>query len=335
MDLTTKYMGLALPSPLIAGASPLSEKTATIVALAEAGAGAVVMHSIFEEQLTKEELALNYYLEQGTERFGESLTYFPDLGEYMVGPEVYLANIAAAKRAVDIPIIASLNCVSAGSWVDFASRAAEAGADAIELNIYLISTSPSDNSATTEQAYLDIIKSVKSAVTVPVAVKISPYFTAPANMAQSLDDAGADALVLFNRFYQPDIDIGNLEMTPSLTMSTPDELRLRLRWTAILFGRLQASLAVTGGVHTGEDAAKAILAGADAVQIVSALLERGPDHLGHIRDEMIRILRLAGYDSLAQARGVLSLHTCPQLAALERTNYMKALRSWSRPKESV
>ena len=335
MDLTTKYMGLTLRSPLMAGASPLSEKTDNIRALADAGAGAVVMHSIFEEQLTSEQLALNYYLEQGTERFAESLTYFPEMADYKVGPEVYLANVAAAKQAVDIPVIASLNGVSAGGWVDFAGQIAEAGADALELNAYLIPTNPAAEAAAVEQAYLDIFKAVTSAVGIPVAMKLSPFFTATANMARKLDEAGANALVLFNRFYQPDIDVNKLEVSATLALSNPEELRLRLRWMAILFGRVRASLAVTGGVHTGEDAAKAILAGADAVQVVSALLANGVEHLTTIRDELTRILHTKGYSSVDEARGVLSLRSCPEPAVFERANYMKALQGWLRPWETV
>ena len=335
MDLTTKYMGLTLPSPLVAGASPLGENVENVVALAQAGAGAVVMPSIFEEQLTTEELALNYYLEQGTDRFAESLTYFPEMDEYIIGPEVYLDHIAQAKRAVDIPIIGSLNGISAGGWTSFAAKIEQAGADAIELNVYLIPTNPSAGPEQIEQAYLDILQAVKSAVTIPVAVKLSPFFTATANMARRLDEAGADGLVLFNRFYQPDIDIDSLTVGPALTLSTPAELRLRLRWVAILFGRLRASLASTGGVHRGTDAVKMILAGADTVQLVSALLGGGIEHLAVIRDEMVRILEAKEYDTVDQARGVLSMQSCAEPAAFERANYMRTLQSWSKPWETV
>ena len=335
MDLTTKYMGLTLPGPLVAGASPLSEKVENVKALAEAGAGAVVMHSLFEEQLTTEQAALDYYLEQGTEQFAEALSYFPPQEEFKVAPEQYLANIAAAKSAVDIPIIASLNGISDGGWIDFARQIAQAGADALELNVYLIPTNPSVSAAKVERAYLDILKAVKSAVGIPVAMKLSPYFSATANMARALDEAGADALVLFNRFYQPDIDLDALEIAPRLVLSSSEELRLRLRWAAILHGRLRASLAVTGGVHTGTDAAKAILAGADAVQVVSALLKNGIGYLSRIGEELERTLEAKGYGSVADARGVLSQQNCAEPAAFERANYMKTLQSWARPWESV
>lgn len=335
MDLTSSYMGLTLSNPLMAGASPLSERIDNIKALAEAGAGAIVMHSIFEEQLSAEAAALDYYLEQGTDSFAESLTYFPPMSEYKVGPEEYLENIAAAKKAVDIPIIASINAVSTAGWADFAGQLAEAGADALELNVYLIPTNPAVAAAAVEQAYLDVLEVVRQAVGIPVSMKLSPFFSATANVARRLDDAGAKGLVLFNRFYQPDIDLEALEVAPSLSLSTSEELRLRLRWAAILFGRLRASLAVTGGVHTGADAAKAVLAGADAVQVVSALLKDGVERLTAIRDEMASLLEAHGYDSIQEARGVMSLRSVAEPAAFERANYMKTLQSWSRPWKSV
>ena len=332
MDLTTKYMGLELRNPLLAGASPLSEEIANIEALAEAGAAAVVMHSIFEEQLEQEAAELDYYLEQGSESFAEALSHFPPMQEMKVGPEIYLDNIAAAKKAVDVPVIASLNGISAGGWVDYAARCEGAGADAVELNIYLIPTNPSVDAAKIEQVYLDVLAAVKSEVSIPVAVKLSPFFSAMANMARRLDEAGADALVLFNRFYQPDIDLDELEVAPALQLSTSAESRLPLRWIAILYGRLRASLAATSGVHTGADAAKMILAGASAVQIVSALLENGVKHLTKIRDEMAEILAAKGYESIDEARGVLSQQSCPEPAAFERANYMKTLKSWKQPR---
>ena len=335
MDLTTTYMGLRLGCPLLAGASPLSEQGENIKALADAGAGAIVMHSVFEEQLEAEARALDYYLEQGTERFAESLTYFPPMADYKVGPEVYLDNIAAAKKAVGVPVVASLNGLSVGGWIDYAKKIQDAGADALELNIYLIPTNPGVDAQRIEQVYLDIVKAVKSAVSIPVAVKLSPFFSAMANMARKLDEAGADALVLFNRFYQPDIDLENLEVGPALELSTSADSRLPLRWIAILFGRTRASLASSGGVHTGADAAKMVLAGADAVQMVSALLKNGPAHLSEVRDEMARILASKGYESVDQARGVLSQQSCPEPAAFERANYMKTLKSWIQPWRTV
>ena len=323
MDLTSTYMGLELHCPLVVGASPLSRDVDSIRSLAGAGAGAVVMHSIYEEQITRESEELDYYLEQGTNRFAESLDYFPPMSDLRVGPEDYLDHIADAKRAVDIPIIASLNGVSAGGWTDYARRIAAAGADAIELNIYLIPTNPDVTGDRIEQVYLDALRAVKSVVTIPVAMKLSPFFTATANIAKRLAEAGADSLVLFNRFYQPDLNVRRLEVEPSLSLSTSEDIRLPLRWIAILFGRINISLASTTGVHTGEDAAKMILAGADAVQMVSSLLMHGPGHLITVREEMSELLESIGYASIRQARGVLSQAKCAEPAAFERANYMK------------
>jgi len=323
MDLTSTYMGLELRCPLVAGASPLSRDVSTIRLLAEAGAGAVVMHSIFEEQIAREAEELDYYLHQGTDRFAESLDYFPPMQDLRVGPEDYLDHLADARRAVDVPVIASLNGVSAGGWMDYAKRIQAAGASGIELNIYLIPTNPQVPGERIERVYLDALRTVKSSVTIPVAMKLSPFFTATASMARHLAEAGADALVLFNRFYQPDLNVRNLEVEPSLVLSTSEELRLPLRWIAILFGRIGTSLAATTGVHTGEDAAKMILAGADAVQMVSSLLMHGPGHLTTVRDEMAELLESVGYSSIRQARGVLSQAKCAEPAAFERANYMK------------
>ena len=325
MDLRTDYMGLKLPCPIMAGASPLSEDVANIEALAAAGAGAVVMHSVFEEQLAAEAENLDHYLEQGSDAFAEALSHFPAIADYKVGPEAYLDHLAAAKKAVDVPVIASLNGLSVGGWIDYAGQIQSAGADALELNIYLIPTNPAADAAKIEQVYLDIVAAVKRTVSIPVAVKLSPFFSATANMAARLDAAGADALVLFNRFYQPDIDLDAMEVSPRLLLSDPAESRLPMRWIAILFGRVDVSLAATSGIHTGADAAKLILAGADAVQVVSALLTNGIGRITDIRDEMARLLAGKGYASVAEARGVLSQKTCPEPAAFERANYMKTL----------
>jgi dihydroorotate dehydrogenase (fumarate) len=328
MDLTTKYMGLSLSNPVVAGASPLSKELDKVKALAEAGAGAIVMHSIFEEQLAQEALALNYYIEQGAESFAESLSHFPPMEAYKVGPELYLENIAAARKAADVPIIASLNGVSLGGWIDYAAKIQQAGADALELNVYLIPTNRKVSGAKIEKAYLDIVKAVRAAVTIPLAVKLSPFFSAPVNMARRLKAAGADALVLFNRFYQPDIDVEKLEVAPRLVLSDSDESRLPMRWIAILFGRVRLSLAATSGVHTGEDAAKLILAGADAVQVVSALLQDGIGQLTKIRDDMAELLAGKGYRSIRKARGVMSQRKCPEPAVFERANYIETLQSY-------
>ena len=325
MNLTTKYLGLKLSCPLVASASPLSRKVDNIKALADAGAGAVVMHSIFEEQLTQEASALSYYLEQGTERFAESLSYFPPLGSFPIGPELYLEHIAKAKQAVNIPVIGSLNGISTGGWIDFARQIEQAGADAIELNIYLIPTNPAVRGGVIEKAYVDIVKAVASSVKIPVAVKLSPFLSAVANMAKRLKSAGAKGLVLFNRFYQPDINIDELAVKPRLVLSNSDELRLPLRWIAILRGKMKISLAGTTGVHTGADAAKLVLAGADVVMMCSALLTNGIAHLTKVRDEMAQILANKGYKSLKEAKGVLSQATCAEPAAFERANYLKLI----------
>ena len=334
MDLTTKYMGLTLSCPLIASASPLSKDPANVRKLADAGAGALVMHSIFQEQLATEEVALNYYLEQGTERFGESITYFPAIESYQVGPEQYLKNIAAAKQA-GIPIIASLNCFSMHGWTDYARQVADAGADGIELNVYFLPTNPDITGGEIEQVYIDILSAVRDAVELPVAMKLSPFFSSVANMAARLDEAGAAALVLFNRFYQPDIDVDALEVAPNLVLSTSDEVRLPLRWMAILRDRVRADLAAGSGVHTGLDAAKLILAGADVVCMTSALLKYGPKRMTEVRQQLDEVLSAKDYASVSEARGVMSLRKTPQPAVFERANYMKTLESWDTPWESI
>lgn len=330
MDLSTTYMGLTLASPLVASASPLSEKIDDIKRLEDCGAGAVVLGSLFEEQIAHEAGELEYYLKQGADRFGESLTYFPDLGEYRPGSEGYLEHLRKAKQAVDIPIIASLNGVSAGGWTRYAEDIQQAGADAIELNIYYIPTDPQLTSGQVEQVYLDALKAVKQRVSIPVAVKISPFFSSMVNMLTRLDQAGADGLVLFNRFYQPDFNLTTMEVSPDLILSQSAEGRLPLRWIAIVFGKLGASLAATTGIHTGRDAAKMILAGADVAMLCSALLKDGIDRLAEIRTELIHLADALGYDSILQMKGVLSQQHCPEPDAFERANYMKVLHSFGK-----
>jgi dihydroorotate dehydrogenase (fumarate) len=298
MDLSTKYMGLELSCPLVASAGPLSKKIENIKALADAGAGAVVMHSIFEEQLEQEALALNYYLERGTEQFAEALTYYPPMESFKVGPQLYLENIEQAKAACKIPVIASLNGISTGGWTNFAKDIESAGADAIELNVYMIPTNPAINSSVIEKVFLDILETVKASVRVPVAVKLSPFFSAFANMAKRLDQSRADALVLFNRFYQPDIDLAEMDVRPRLVLSNSEDIRLPLRWIAILYGKLHSSLAASSGVHTGADAAKLILAGADVVMMTSALLKNGIAHMAKVRQDLTDILAQRGYENL-------------------------------------
>jgi dihydroorotate dehydrogenase (fumarate) len=328
MDLSTSYMGLRLASPIVASASPLTGELESIKRIVAAGAGAVVLHSLFEEQIAHEEAELEHYLHYGTERFPESITYFPNLLEYRLGPDQYLDLIRAAKASVDVPIIASLNCVSRGAWSQYASQMEQAGADAIECNVYYIPTSPEETPQEVEERYLGALEAMRQAVKTPVAMKLSPFFSSPVHMMRRLDAAGASGLVLFNRFYQPDIDVENLDVRPRLVLSTSAECRLPLRWIAIVRGHVRASLAASSGVHTGLDAAKMILAGADVVMMTSALLEHGPEHVRTVLDELKGVMESREYDSVSQMRGVLSQHNCPDPAAFERANYMRTLASF-------
>ena len=328
MNLTTTYMGLKLASPLVVSASPLSMDLATIRKVEDCGAGAVVLASLFEEQISHEAEELDFYLQYGADRWAESLTFFPREKEYKLGPEEYLEYIAKAKKAVDIPIIGSLNGISAGGWTTYARKMQEAGADAVELNVYYIPTDPNVTSQRVEEVYLDVLRAVKQNVSIPMAMKLSPYFSSMAAMATRLDAAGANALVLFNRFYQPDIDVDNLEVRPSLKLSTQFESRLPLRWIAILFGKIKASLAATTGIHTAHDVAKMIMAGADVTMLCSALLERGIGHLSRVRAGLVEIMQQKEYNSIAAMHGVMSQRTCPEPAAFERANYMKTLQSY-------
>ena len=328
MDLSTTYLGFRLPHPLMPGASPMVDSLDTVQRLEEAGAAAIVMHSLFEEQILQEQWATIYHMDVHAESFGEALSYFPRPGEFALGPEQYLAQIARIKKAVHIPVIASLNGTTAGGWVEYARRMEEAGADALELNVYYLATDPEEPAATVEQRTLDILRTVKQTVSIPVAVKLSPFFSSLAHFATELDVAGADALILFNRFYQPDIDIEQLEVTPKLELSNSSELLLRLRWLAILSEKVRCSLAVTGGVHTALDAIRAIMVGAHAVQMVSALLRRGPAYLRTVLDEMSTWMEDHEYTSLRQMQGSMSLARCPDPAAFERANYIRVLQGW-------
>lgn len=328
VDLSTTYLGLRLPHPLMPGASPMVDNLETVRRLADAGAAAIVMHSLFEEQIVQEQLATAFFTEAHAEAFAEALSYFPRPAEYALGPEQYLRQIGRIKAAVEIPVIASLNGATVGGWVQYARWMQEAGADALELNVYYLATNPDEPSASVEQRTLDVLRAVREAVTIPVAVKLSPFYSSLAHFAAQLDAAGADGLVLFNRFYQPNIDIEQLEVVPRLELSTSAEVLLRLRWLAILSDRVRASLAVTGGVHSVEDAIKAIMAGAHAVQMVSALLHHGPEYLGTVLDGLRRWMDEHGYTSVAQMRGSMSLARCPDPAAFERANYIRVLQGW-------
>jgi len=326
VDLSTSYMGLKLRSPLVVSASPLSRDVEGICRLEEAGASAVVLYSLFEEQLRQEEAELDFHLAAGTESFAESLTYFPQASEFLTGPEGYLNHIRKSKAASSIPIIASLNGSTLGGWTKFATEIERAGADAVECNIYYIPTDAKKTSEEIETTYLDIVSAVKSAVTIPVAVKLSPFFSNMAHMAHRLDATGADALVLFNRFYQPDIDLEALEVQPNVLLSTQQALRLPLTWIGILYGRLKAAMAGTGGVHTAEDVVKLIMVGANVTMLCSALMRHGINHLRHVERELREWMEEHEYESVAQMQGSMSQLRCPDPGAFERAQYMRAVK---------
>jgi dihydroorotate dehydrogenase (fumarate) len=329
MNLTTSYLGLPLRSPLVASASPLSEKIDSIKRLEDAGAGAIVLYSLFEEQLRQERLALYYHLTQNTESHVEALTYFPEPQEFRTDSQGYLEHIRLAKQAVDIPIIASLNGMTPGSWAKFARQIEQAGADALELNLYSIPTDIDMPGTEVEQNDLAIVSTVCAAVQIPVAVKLSPFFSNMANMAKRFNTMGARGLVLFNRFYQPDIDLETLEVHPNVILSTPEAQRLPLRWIAILFGRVNVDFAATSGIHSGEDAVKLILAGANVTMMASALLRHGIGHLSTVEREMRAWMDANDYESIAQMRGALSQIHCTEPSAFERAQYMRALTHYS------
>jgi len=328
MDIASTYLGLSLKNPLVASASPLSRTLDGMKRLEDAGVSAIVMYSLFEEQIVHEAGELDHYLQYGTESFAEALSYFPEAEEYNLGPDEYIEHLRKAKEALDIPIIGSLNGISTGGWISYAQKIAEAGADALELNVYYIPTDPLLSAEKVEQRYLDVLEAVKRAVTIPVAIKLGPFFSSLSNVARRLDAAGADALVLFNRFYQPDIDLENLEVTPNVILSTSQALRLPLRWIAILHGRVKASLAATGGIHTAEDVLKILMAGADVAMLCSALLKHGPGHIATVLEEMVRWMTEKEYESVTQMKGSMSHRSVADPAAFERANYMKALNSY-------
>ncbi len=327
MDLTTRYLGLTLRTPLVPSASPLSDDIDKIRQMEDAGASAVVLYSLFEEQLTRESEALQYHLMYGTESFAEALTYLPEPEEFRVGPEEYLKHIRKAKEAVRIPIIASLNGRSIGGWIDYAKKMQQAGADALELNVYYIPTDADKSSIEIEQTYLDILQAVKSVVTVPVAVKLSPFFSNMANMAKKLDQAGANGLVLFNRFYQPDMDLETLEVKTNVLLSTPQAMRLPLRWVAILYDRVKASLAATSGIHSAPDVLKMLLAGADVTMLCSVLLREGIGRIREIETEMCEWMSEHDYESVQQLKGSMSQKHVADPSSFERAQYMRAVLS--------
>jgi dihydroorotate dehydrogenase (fumarate) len=328
-DLSTRYLGLELASPLVASASPLCESIDNIRRMQDAGAGAIVLHSLFEEQIEVEIRALHQSLSYGTESYAEALSYFPDLYRHNLGPDGYLEHVRKAKKAVSIPIIGSLNAVSTGGWVAFARLIQEAGADALELNMSYIPTDPALGAADVEQMYVDLVRDVRAHVSIPLAIKLGHSFTALANLAGRLDAAGADGLVLFNRFYLPDFDLENLEVVPSLTLSSPAELLVRLHWVAILYGHVGADLAVTGGVHGHEQVIKAMMAGARVAMMTSALLRNGIEHLADVRSGLEAWMDAHDYASIAEMQGGMSYRAVEDPAAFERANYMKVLSSYA------
>jgi dihydroorotate dehydrogenase (fumarate) len=325
-DLSTTYLGFTLLNPLVVSASPLCEDLDNLRRMEDAGAAAVVLHSLFEEQLTVESLDLDQQLGSGSESFPEALTYFPDMTDYNLGPEGYLEHIRQAKAALDIPVIASLNGTSTGGWIRYAKMMEEAGADAIELNIYDIPTDPGLNSVQIEQRYVDLVRDVAASVTIPVAVKLGHTFSALAHLAQRLEQAGARALVLFNRFYQPDFNLEQLEVVSHLELSRPYELLLRIHWVAILYGHIRADMAVTGGVHTADEVVKAMMAGARVAMMTSALLMHGIEHLAAVRAELVGWMEEHEYASIRQMQGSMSQRFVPDPSAFERTNYLRVLR---------
>jgi dihydroorotate dehydrogenase (fumarate) len=325
MDLSTNYLGLKLRPPLVVSASPLSEEIDMIKQLEDAGASGIVLYSLFEEQLRRDSAELQENLEQGTFSTPEALTYFPEPQEFRLGPEEYLKHIARAKAAVDIPIIASLNGSSAGGWTEYAKAIQNAGADAVELNIYYIPTDMDTTASQVEHGYLDILKAVRAAVHIPVAVKLSPFFTNFANMAKRLDLAGANGLVLFNRFYQPDIELETLEIRPNILLSTPMAMRVPLRWIALLHGKLRASLAATSGVHRASDVLKMLMAGADVTMLCSTLIRHGPRQIGAIERELLAWMEEHEYSSVTQLKGSMSQKNCAEPSAFERAQYMRAI----------
>jgi dihydroorotate dehydrogenase (fumarate) len=328
MNLTTNYLGMILKNPIVCSSSPLSHNVSSIRRLEDVGAAAVVMYSLFEEQITFDSYYLDYHLTQGIDSYAESISYFPDMQSYNIGPEEYLNLIRQAKEAVDIPIIGSLNGTSLGGWTDYATLIEDAGADALELNVYYLPTNPEISGLEVERIYLNILSAVKEVVSIPVAVKLSPFFSSTANMASRLAEHGANALVLFNRFYQPDFDLEEMEVAPRLVLSNSDDLRLPLRWVAILYGRVPVDLAITSGIHTSLDVIKGLMAGARVTMMASELLQKGVRRIGEVLNELIAWMEAHEYESVAQMVGAMSQQHCAEPAAFERANYMKMLQSY-------
>lgn len=328
IDLSTKYMGLSLKNPIVPSASPLSKSADMVKKLEDAGASAVVVYSLFEEQITHEAGEMDHYMSYGTESYAEAVSYFPQANDFNLGPDEYLSHISKLKKAVSIPVIGSLNGVSAGGWMKYAKLIEEAGADGLELNVYYVATNPEKDSAVIEEIYLRDLLRIKKNLKIPVAMKLSPYFSSMANLAKKLDDAGADALVLFNRFYQPDFDLENLEVIPNLELSSNWEMRLPLRWIAILYGKIKASLAATSGIHTYQDVLKVMMAGADVANMCSELLNNGVGRITEVLKDLEKWMEENEYESIEQMKGSMSQKSVADPAAFERANYMKALNNY-------
>jgi dihydroorotate dehydrogenase (fumarate) len=328
LDLSTTYLGMKLKNPLVASASPMSKKVERARQLEEAGIAAIVMYSLFEEQIIHESLELDHFLTRGADSSPEALNYLPDTGTYALGPKKYIENLTALKKAVNIPVIGSLNGVSKGGWVEYARHIQDAGADALELNLYYIPTDPALSASDVENAQVDLVAAVKASLSIPLAVKLSPFYTSLPHFAKRLAEAGADGLVLFNRFYQPDFDLEELEVLHNLDLSTSSDLRLPLRWISILHGQVNADLALTSGVHTAQDALKAMMAGAKVAMMASSLLHGGVQAIPSMLNELGWWMQTHEYESVQQMQGSMSRQSVAEPAAFERANYMRVLNSW-------
>lgn len=329
VDLSTTYMGLHLKNPLVASSSPLSERVESIHQLEDAGIAAIVMYSLFEEQIIRESLALHRALEEGTESYAEALTYLPHYGRYSVGPESYIDHLSKVKRVVNIPIIGSLNGFTNGGWIDYAQKIEQAGADALELNLYVLPNNPDISSMELEDAYIKLVRDIRSRIQIPIAVKLSPFFTSLPNFTRRLVDSGVNGLVLFNRFYQPDLDLEELAVVPNLVLSSSHEMRLPLRWIAILYGRVKADFGLTSGIHTAQDVLKALMAGSSVAMMASALLKHGPGYANQVLNDLQAWMTEKEYESVGQLRGSMSQQAVGDPEAFERANYIKVLNSFN------
>ena len=331
IDLTTSYLGLTLSSPVVCSSSPLCENLDTLLEMQECGAGAVVLPSLFEEQLQTESHLLDWHLDMGADSHAEATNYFPSLGDYNMGPDGYLEHLRRSRSTLSIPVIASLNGHSRGGWLDFAKRIEDAGADALELNVYYLATKPDETSLEVEEGYLDLVADIRRSVRIPLAVKLGPFFSAPVEFGRRLCDAGADGLVLFNRFYQPDFNLDTLDVVPNLHLSSPNELLMRLHWVGLMYGQVPTDLAVTGGVHSGLDVLKVMMAGGKVAMMTSALLKHGINWICHVINEINEWMLRHEYESIRQMQGSMSFRKVGDPSAYERANYMKTLRSYSFP----